>query len=64
VPKATTRILALTDRCLRLGRRGRRGRERRSYAGIAEQLNSEGKLTRYGKRWSQAAVFRVLSREE
>jgi DNA invertase Pin-like site-specific DNA recombinase len=36
--------------------------ERLSYHGIAERLNAEGKLTRYGKPWSRAGVFQVLQR--
>jgi hypothetical protein len=37
--------------------------ERLSFKGIAQQLNTEGRTTRYGKRWSRVAVFQVLSRE-
>ena len=36
--------------------------ERLSYDGIAERLNAEGKTTRYGKLWTRAGVFQVLSR--
>jgi DNA invertase Pin-like site-specific DNA recombinase len=36
--------------------------ERLSYEGIAQRLNEEGKLTRYGKLWSRAQVFQILSR--
>jgi DNA invertase Pin-like site-specific DNA recombinase len=35
----------------------------RSYAEIAEQLNTEAKLTRYGKPWTRAAVHAVMSRD-
>jgi DNA invertase Pin-like site-specific DNA recombinase len=36
--------------------------ERLSYEGIATQLNAEGHTTRYGKAWTRAAVFQILSR--
>jgi DNA invertase Pin-like site-specific DNA recombinase len=36
--------------------------ERLSYEAIAAQLNSEGHPTRYGKPWTRAGVFQVLSR--
>jgi DNA invertase Pin-like site-specific DNA recombinase len=36
--------------------------ERLSYEGIATQLNAEGHTTRYGRPWTRAAVFQVLSR--
>lgn len=36
--------------------------ERLSYDAIAQQLNGEGKTTRYGKPWTRAAVHVVLSR--
>jgi DNA invertase Pin-like site-specific DNA recombinase len=36
--------------------------ERLSYDGIAQRLTAEGKLTRYGRPWSRAAVFQVLNR--
>lgn len=36
--------------------------ERLSYEAIAQQLNAEGKTTRYGKPWSRAGVFQVLTR--
>jgi DNA invertase Pin-like site-specific DNA recombinase len=42
--------------------RGKPRGERLSFDGIAKQLNTEGKTTRYGKPWSRAAVFQVLSR--
>ena len=45
-------------RALRAKPRG----ERLSYQGIAAQLNVEGHTTRYGKAWTRAAVFQVLSR--
>jgi DNA invertase Pin-like site-specific DNA recombinase len=45
-------------RALRAKPRG----ERLSYEGIAAQLNAEGHTTRYGKAWTRAAVFQVLSR--
>ena len=45
-------------RALRAQPRG----ERLSYEGIATQLNAEGHTTRYGKAWTKAAVFQVLSR--
>jgi len=35
---------------------------RPSYADIAAQLNAEGHTTRYGKAWTKAGVFQVLSR--
>lgn len=46
---------------MRLLRARPRG-ERPSYEGIAAQLNAEGHTTRYGKPWSRAGVFQVLSR--
>jgi DNA invertase Pin-like site-specific DNA recombinase len=45
-------------RALRAKPRG----ERLSYEGIAAQLNAEGHTTRYGKAWTRAPVFQVLSR--
>ena len=45
-------------RALRAKPRG----ERLSFEGIAAQLNAEGHTTRYGKPWTRAAVFQVLSR--
>jgi DNA invertase Pin-like site-specific DNA recombinase len=45
-------------RALRAKPRG----ERLSYAGIAAQLNAEGHTTRYGKLWTRAGVFQILSR--
>lgn len=36
--------------------------ERLSYEAIASQLNAEGHTTRYGKPWTRAGVFQVLSR--
>lgn len=45
-------------RALRAKPRG----ERLSYEGIATQLNAEGHTTRYGRPWTRAAVFQVLSR--
>ena len=36
--------------------------ERLSYDAIASQLNTEGHTTRYGKPWTRAGVFQVLSR--
>lgn len=35
---------------------------RPSFADIAAQLNAEGHTTRYGKAWTKAGVFQVLSR--
>jgi DNA invertase Pin-like site-specific DNA recombinase len=43
--------------------RGRPRGERLSYEGIASQLNAEGRTTRYGKPWTRAGVFQVLSRQ-
>ena len=43
--------------------RGRPRGERLSYEGIARQLNAEGRTTRYGKPWTRAGVFQVLSRQ-
>jgi DNA invertase Pin-like site-specific DNA recombinase len=45
-------------RALRMRPRG----ERLSYEAIAARLNEEGHSTRYGKPWSRAGVFQVLSR--
>ena len=45
-------------RALRAKPRG----ERLSFEGIAAQLNAEGHTTRYGKAWTRAAVFQILSR--
>jgi DNA invertase Pin-like site-specific DNA recombinase len=45
-------------RALRMRPRG----ERLSYEAIAARLNSEGHSTRYGKPWTRAGVFQVLSR--
>ena len=36
--------------------------ERLSFEAIAAQLNTEGRTTRYGKPWTRAGVFQVLSR--
>jgi DNA invertase Pin-like site-specific DNA recombinase len=36
--------------------------ERLSYEAIAAQLNEQGRTTRYGKGWTRAGVFQVLSR--
>lgn len=36
--------------------------ERPSYETIAAQLNADGRTTRYGKAWTRAGVFQVLSR--
>ena len=36
--------------------------ERLSYEGIAAQLSAEGHSTRYGRPWTRAAVFQILSR--
>ena len=36
--------------------------QRLSYAAIAARLNVEGHTTRYGKPWTRAGVFQVLSR--
>ena len=36
--------------------------ERLSYEAIAAQLNEQGRTTRYGKAWTRAGVFQVLSR--
>ena len=47
-------------RALRAKPRG----ERLSFQAIAERLNTQGTLTRYGKLWSRATVFQILSREE
>jgi Recombinase len=52
------RVVIEHMRELRLRPRG----ERLSYEAIAQQLNDEGRTTRYGKPWTRAAVFQVLSR--
>ena len=36
--------------------------ERLSFEAIAAKLNAEGRTTRYGKPWTRAGVFQVLSR--
>ncbi len=51
---------AILDRMREL--RARPRGERPSYEAIAAQLNADGHTTRYGKQWSRAGVFQVLSR--
>lgn len=53
---------ATLERMRQLRRKPVKGR-RPSYATVAAQLNSEGLLTRYGRPWSRAAIFTVLSRD-
>lgn len=42
----------------------RSAQDKISYAKIAERLNDTGSTTKHGKRWSQAAVKRVIDKEK
>jgi DNA invertase Pin-like site-specific DNA recombinase len=53
----------LVERIYQL-RRKRVGAKRLSCADIADRLNSEGHVTRYGRSWSRAAIHRILTRRD